>query len=127
MRVETPGELPAGEEAQAPDAVPETQPEPVAPPYPLETAQKYVVQSGDSLSAISDKFGVSMRDIKAANNIVNVNKIRAGQTLLLPGDEPAAEPDGAAPDPGAGDSTGEAETGGDGASSLELPGVGAGQ
>ncbi|MGI9240758.1 MAG: LysM peptidoglycan-binding domain-containing protein [Verrucomicrobiales bacterium] len=127
VRVEAPGEIPAGEEAPAPDAVPETPPEPAAPPYPLETAQKYVIQSGDSLSAISDKFGVSVRDIKAANNIVNVNKIRAGQTLLLPGEDAAVEAEVATPEPGTGDSTGGAAAGGGGASSLELPGAEAGE
>jgi membrane-bound lytic murein transglycosylase D len=99
------------------DAVPA---EPVAPPYSLDDAQKYVIQSGDSLSVISDKFGVSIADIKAANNISNVNKIRAGQTLLLPGEPAAAEPEPA--EQGGGEAAPEI---GD-SSALELPSIGTG-
>ena len=55
--------------------------QPAEPPYSLETAEKYIIQSGDSLSAISDKFGVSVADIKAANKMLDANKIRAGQTV----------------------------------------------
>lgn len=73
--------------------------QPAEPPYSLENAEKYIIQSGDSLSAISDKYGVSVADIKAANKIPDANKIRAGQTLLLPGKQSdAAEPDAAEPE-----------------------------
>lgn len=82
--------------------------EPAPPPYSLENAQKYVVQSGDALSTIAAKYGVSVSAVKAANQIADANKIRAGQTLLLPaakdeaGDAssttPAADAAGAADD-----------------------------
>lgn len=119
VRVEAPGEVPVGGVAATPDAAPAA---PVEPPYPLENAQEYVIQSGDSLSAISDKFGVSVRDIKAANKLADANKIRAGQTLLLPGD-----PEDAKPDESGESSTEAVPAGGGDSSALELPGVEAGQ
>lgn len=46
--------------------------------------QLYTVQRGDSLSQIADRFGVSLRDLMAANNMRNSHFIRVGQTLHLP-------------------------------------------
>ena len=44
----------------------------------------YTIQSGDTLSKISKKLGISIRDLADANNIQNINKIYAGQKLKLP-------------------------------------------
>jgi LysM repeat protein len=38
----------------------------------------YVVQPGDTLNIIADKFGVSVTDIIAANEITDPNLISAG-------------------------------------------------
>ena len=46
--------------------------------------QTYVVQPGDMLSAIAQKYGVSLEDLAKANKIVNVNALNAGQTLTIP-------------------------------------------
>ena len=92
---------------------------PSEPPYSLEDAVKYVVESGDSLSAIADKFDVPMRDIMAANKISNPNKIRAGAVLLLPGDAEAAP----APEDGGG--TTAPETGGEAEAEAEAESGGA--
>jgi LysM repeat protein len=46
--------------------------------------QSYKIQSGDSLSKIAARFGVSSREIAELNAIKDPNKIRIGQTLLLP-------------------------------------------
>ena len=70
-------------------------PMPATPPYSLETAEKYVVQPGDTVSGIATQYGVSTNDIKVANKISNVNKIRAGQVLLVPGNAAEAEPEAA--------------------------------
>jgi LysM repeat protein len=51
----------------------------------------YVIQPGDTLSAIARSFGVSVQDIAAANNIVNPNLIYAGQTLIIPDSSPPSE------------------------------------
>lgn len=52
----------------------------------------YVVKSGDSLSKIAVAHGVKLRDLMAANNIADANKIRAGQKLTIPGSQAAAKP-----------------------------------
>ena len=44
----------------------------------------YTVQSGDTLSAIASKFGSTVQDIAAANNISDVNLIYTGQKLVIP-------------------------------------------
>jgi LysM repeat protein len=46
--------------------------------------QTYQVASGDSLSKIAARFGVSAREITELNKIKDANKIRVGQKLLLP-------------------------------------------
>ncbi|WP_235907404.1 LysM peptidoglycan-binding domain-containing protein [Niallia circulans] len=40
--------------------------------------------AGDTLSAISQRYGVSVSAIAEANNIQNVNQIYAGQKLVIP-------------------------------------------
>jgi len=44
----------------------------------------YVVQRGDTLFKIARNFGVNMWVLAQNNNINNVNRIYAGQTLLIP-------------------------------------------
>jgi len=45
---------------------------------------RYMVRSGDTLSAIADRFGTTVRAIMAANNLTNPDVIFAGQILLIP-------------------------------------------
>lgn len=63
------------------------------PPAPIEPApammpplegQTYKVQPGDSLSKIASRAGVTVRELVELNNIKDPNKIRVGQTLVLP-------------------------------------------
>jgi LysM repeat protein len=51
----------------------------------VATGSVYVVQPGDTLSAISRRFGVSLSALAGANNIVDPSAIAAGQRLVLPG------------------------------------------
>ena len=45
----------------------------------------YVVKSGDTLSGIAQKFGVSLAALEAANpQIPDPNKIFPGQVILIP-------------------------------------------
>lgn len=44
----------------------------------------YVVSEGDTLSKISQGFGVSIKSIMEANNITDPNSIRKGQKLIIP-------------------------------------------
>lgn len=55
-------------------------------PVPQEkvTQSKYTVAKGDTLSKISKKFGVSVREIKRANGLSG-DTLRAGMRLSIPG------------------------------------------
>jgi LysM repeat protein len=44
----------------------------------------YTVRAGDTLSSIANRHGVSISALVSANNIVNPNLIRTGQTLRIP-------------------------------------------
>ena len=48
-------------------------------------SRKYVVQSGDTLSAIAAKFDVSVADLAAANKLANQDVLSLGQELIIPG------------------------------------------
>ena len=52
---------------------------------PLAAAgtQEYTVEKGDSLSRVAKKFGVSLADLRAANNLTG-DTIKAGQKLVIP-------------------------------------------
>ena len=50
----------------------------------------YVVKPGEALSKIAAAHGVKTKDLMAANNISDANKIRAGQKLVIPGAKAAA-------------------------------------
>lgn len=54
-----------------------------------KTALTYRVRSGDNLSSISGKHGVSMDRIVKANKIADRNLIVVGQRLKIPGRHPA--------------------------------------
>lgn len=53
-------------------------PEPTPPP------QIYVVQSGDTLSSIASRFGCTLDELVAANQIADPNALQAGQKLEIP-------------------------------------------
>lgn len=77
--------------------------EPAPRTLPDAEAQVYEVRSGDSLSVIARRAGVSTAAIMDLNKIKDANKIRVGQKLLLPPDAkvsaPPAKPTAAAPAP----------------------------
>lgn len=50
----------------------------------LPEDQIYVVQPGDTVSEIAEKFGLRWVDIGAANKLEDINKIYAGQELIIP-------------------------------------------
>ena len=45
---------------------------------------KYTVKSGDTLSAIAQKFGTTVEALVASNGIKNKNLIYTGQVLQIP-------------------------------------------
>jgi len=85
-----------------PDPAPAA-PAPAAQPAPVGGAT-HVVQRGETLSVIAQRYGVTWQQIAAANGIVNANTIYAGQTLTIPGaaaGAPAPAPAAPAPAPAA--------------------------
>lgn len=54
----------------------------------LEPAGHYTVRKGDSLSKIAERQGVTIGDLIRANKIADPNRIRAGQSLTILGQEP---------------------------------------
>ncbi len=53
--------------------------------------QKYKVQSGDSLSAIANKYGTSIDAIKQTNKLTS-NSLAIGQVIIIPGGSPTPIP-----------------------------------
>ena len=51
---------------------------------PAMSEEFYLVQQGDSLSAIASSFGVKVDVLMAANGITDPDKIQAGQKLIIP-------------------------------------------
>lgn len=47
---------------------------------------QYVVQAGDTLYTIAQKFGTTVEAIAQANNITNINVVYVGQVLTIPAD-----------------------------------------
>lgn len=54
------------------------------PTEPVTAPLTYTIQSGDTLSAIGRKFGVTVSALVAENNIENPSLIRPGQILKIP-------------------------------------------
>jgi len=62
---------------------------PAETPHAAATTPPYVVQPGDTLFSLAQRFGTSVEAITAANGLADVS-IRAGQELIIP--LPAASP-----------------------------------
>ena len=58
---------------------------PAAPAQPPPVASTYTVVSGDSLSRIAGRLGVSLTDLIAVNGIADPSLIFPGQVLVIPG------------------------------------------
>lgn len=56
----------------------------VETPLPTATPFIYVVESGDTLSEIAEKFRISMDELRAANPDVSANSLSIGMTLIIP-------------------------------------------
>jgi LysM repeat protein len=66
------------------DYVPPSTPPVGGPITPAPSNRAYVVQSGDTLSAIGVRFGVTVESIRALNNLRPADAIFPGQVLILP-------------------------------------------
>ncbi|MBN1287272.1 MAG: LysM peptidoglycan-binding domain-containing protein [Anaerolineae bacterium] len=104
------GEVPTQPPTPTPDTIDNQTPVPTATPRPnIPTMPPtptplpagtivYIVQAGDSLSAIARRYNTTVDRIAAANNLADPNRISVGQRLLIPDQPlPTAIPPTAAP------------------------------
>jgi len=49
------------------------------------TGPIYIIQPGDSMSLIASRFGVTLAELMAANNLSDPNNISAGAKIIIPG------------------------------------------
>jgi murein DD-endopeptidase MepM/ murein hydrolase activator NlpD len=68
---------------------PQTAKPPAPPPVTQASGPRIKVQSGDTLSSLSRRHGVSINTIQTANNLSDA-RLRVGQTLIMPGADVAA-------------------------------------
>src|SRR5512141_2242195 len=63
-------------------------------PLPSPTPFTYTIKSGDTISSIALKFGVSMDNLQAANPEISPNTMSIGQVIKIPSnpDNPSGEP-----------------------------------
>jgi LysM repeat protein len=81
-----------GEAATAVPSEPTPTPEGPSPSVPPEGVE-HVVAWGETINIIAARYGVSVEDIVAANNLANPDLIRAGDVLIIPGaSAPAPQP-----------------------------------
>lgn len=96
--IEQPVEVDAAPPAED-TAVEQPQPAPVAPPISASGAVTHVVQRGDVLSRIAQRYVTTVETLVALNQLANPNLIYAGQTLLLPDGSPLDQAGQQAPPP----------------------------
>ncbi len=77
----------AGGAGNSTDAASEESSEPVeedAPTEPAPDPVTYTIQSGDTLTSIAEKHGITVEALIAANNLANADYISVGQVLIIP-------------------------------------------
>lgn len=84
--ITNPDRIRAGQAIQVPD--PPGQNAQPGPAQPQSGVGTYTVRSGDTLSAIAQRQGMSVADLARINGIADPNRISAGQVLNLAGMQP---------------------------------------
>ncbi len=59
-------------------------------PTARQSADQYVVQAGDTLGSISQKYGVSLEALMQANGLADPNLLTVGMTLDVPAPDPGS-------------------------------------
>lgn len=77
-----PGTPPGGVTATPPSPTPTSSPAETA--APTATPQMYIIQQGDTLTEIAERFGVTVEAIVAANSLSDPNRIFPGDMLRIP-------------------------------------------
>ncbi len=105
-QISDPNKIRIGQKLILPDYAKPSQSPPAAKPAasakPTAAAGEggaYEVKAGDSLSKIAVAHKVALKDLAAANQITDYNKIRIGQKLVIPGAAKAEAPKADAPKP----------------------------
>jgi hypothetical protein len=80
---QSPTPVPTPSPTATPTPVPSSTPVP-ATPTPAATVHTYRVRSGDTLSSIAQRFGVSTQALINANNLADPNNLSIGQVLVIP-------------------------------------------
>ena len=57
-------------------------------PTPRQETDEYVVQAGDTLGDIAQRYGISVQDLMTANNITDPNALNIGMVLNVPAPNP---------------------------------------
>jgi LysM repeat protein len=73
---------------QVASAVPTTAPTKAPSPTP----HIYIIQSGDTLLAIAQEYGISIDDLMSTNRLESADSLTAGQELIIPKAEGASGP-----------------------------------
>jgi LysM repeat protein len=85
---------PPPDDVDDPETEEETEPEETEPES-LQPGGTYVVQAGDTLFRIAQRYGITVEALARANNITNINRLDIGTVLTIPGPgdvPPAPEP-----------------------------------
>jgi LysM repeat protein len=91
-----------------PPYVPPTDPLPTTLPTLPAVTTEYSVVSGDNLTRIANRFGVTVKAIQDANPNVDPNRLQIGQKLMIPAPvptTPSTSPMGVTPDSNGGAGT----------------------
>jgi LysM domain-containing protein len=88
----TPTATPSPSPSPTPTSTPSPSPTPTATPQPTSAPtaappppqQTYVVQEGDTLAAIAQRFGTTVSALQSANGIEDPDEIIIGQVLVIP-------------------------------------------
>lgn len=80
-----PGKIPTAQDLATAPVMPAAETKAAAQPARGAEAVRHVVQSGESLGTIARKYQVTVGELAAANSITDPAKIRAGQSLVIPG------------------------------------------
>jgi murein DD-endopeptidase MepM/ murein hydrolase activator NlpD len=59
-------------------------------PTPRLDSEQYVVQPGDTLGSIADRYGISLQQLLDANGITDQNILSVGQSLSIPAPQPGS-------------------------------------
>jgi LysM repeat protein len=62
------------------------------PPAAAQGGTTYTVKSGDSLSSIASKYGITWQELASANGLSSSSRLSIGQQLVIPGTGGASQP-----------------------------------